>query len=184
MRTAVHQNSSEYLRLGSKGMKATKAKALMPRDFFAALIRTAYFPQELPPAITTRYFADFCRTNYPGLKAIKNTLLKRTTNFETFTVPRLNNSRRNLAMVHPISQTALSLLVTEHRKAIKELIAKSGTSLYDTQETFQNREHLLAWIFENGKSDALASARNFRLSFRLISRVFSIQCTLTQSRGR
>jgi hypothetical protein len=115
-------------------MKAAKTKPLVPRDFFAALIRTAYFPQELPPAITTKYFADFCRVNYPSLNAQKNVLLKRTTNFETFTAPRLNLSRRNFAMVHPISQAALSLQITEHRNAIKSLITKSGTSLYVTRE--------------------------------------------------
>ncbi len=115
-------------------MKAAKKKPLVPREFFAALVRTAYFPQELPPAITTRYFADFCRIHYPSLNAQINALLKRTTNFETFTVPRLNISRRNLAMVHPISQAAISLLITEHRKAIKSLISNSGTSLYSTEE--------------------------------------------------
>jgi hypothetical protein len=115
-------------------MPTPKPKPLKPRDFFAALVRSAYFPQELPPTITTKHFAEFCRTNFPVLSAQKNALLKRTTNYETFTAPRLRTGRRNLALVHPISQTALSLLITQHRKAIKGLISNSGTSLYRIEE--------------------------------------------------
>jgi len=115
-------------------MPAAKSKLLKPQDFFAALIRSAYFPQELPPAITTKRFTEYCRTNFATLKGQQNALLKQTTNYETFTAPRLNFGRRNLALVHPLSHTALALLITQHRKAIKALISHSGTSLYRTEE--------------------------------------------------
>lgn len=115
-------------------MKRSRAKQSKPRDFCAALIRSAYFPVELPPAFTTRYFAEFCRKNYVTLKSRQKQLANRTTNFETFTLPRLTFSRRNLALVHPLSQAAVSLLITDRRKQIKKLITESETSLYVTDE--------------------------------------------------
>ena len=49
-------------------------------------------------------------------------------------MPRTGKGRRNLAIVHPISQLGLSLLVTNHRSSIQKLIQKNGTSLYRTHE--------------------------------------------------
>lgn len=106
--------------------------------FFSALIRSAYLPNELPPAVTTRYFADFCQANYTFLKGQHPTLLKTTTNYETFTAPRAKSGRRNLALVHPLAQASISLLITEHRAKIKKLITRSGTSLYRTSEDLKN----------------------------------------------
>jgi hypothetical protein len=111
--------------------KATRSK---PADFFAALIRSSYFPGELPPAITTRTFAEFCKSQYGFLKTQQSMLTSKTTNYETFTAPRTGSGRRNLALVHPLSQAGLSLLITQHRAKIREFISKSGTSLYRTDE--------------------------------------------------
>jgi hypothetical protein len=115
-----------------------KPKATKAARFFSALIRTAYLPQEVPPAITTRYFADFCRDNFAFLKAQQGSLMKTTTNYETFTAPRAKSGRRNLALVHPLAQTNISLLITQHRKPIKDLISKSTTSLYRTEDDLGN----------------------------------------------
>ncbi len=122
-------------------MKAPKASK--QSDFFAALIRNGYFPQELPPVITTRTFAQFCKDNHPILKAQQSTLVGKTTNYETFTAPRPNLGRRNLALVHPLTQAGISLLITQHRKKIGELISKSGTSLYRTEEDLQKFKSIL-----------------------------------------
>jgi hypothetical protein len=101
-------------------------------EFLWALIRNAYLPRELPPAITTRLFADFCKNEYSFLNAQKIALLKSNTEYETFSAPRHDHARRNLALVHPCGQLAISLAITQHREPIKKLIAKSGTSLYRT----------------------------------------------------
>jgi hypothetical protein len=105
-----------------------------PSDFLFALIRTAYLPHELPPAITTRHFANFCKTEYLNLKSQQPYLIKKTTRYDTFTAPRTDNGRRPLALVHPISQLAISLLITQHRTKIIDIINRSGTSLYRTDE--------------------------------------------------
>ncbi len=113
-------------------------KASKSARFFSALIRTAYLPLELPPAITTRYFAEFCQNDFAFLKSQHSSLLKTTTNYETFTAPRAKSGRRNLALVHPLAQASLSLSITQHRKKIRDLLAKSKSSLYRTTEDLKN----------------------------------------------
>jgi hypothetical protein len=113
---------------------AAKGKRSTPADFLSALIRSSYFPRELPPAITTRSFAEFCKSHYSFLKTQQSTLTSKTTNYETFTAPRTGSGRRNLALVHPLAQAGLSLLITQHRVRIRQFISQSGTSLYRTDE--------------------------------------------------
>jgi hypothetical protein len=113
---------------------AAKKKRSKPPEFLAALIRSSYFPREIPPAITTRSFAEFCKSHYSSLKAAQSTLISKTTNYETFTAPRPGAGRRNLALVHPLSQVGLSLLITQHRTKIRKFVSGSSTSLYRTEE--------------------------------------------------
>lgn len=68
------------------------------------------------------------------LKNQQQYLIKRTTKYETFTAPRTANGRRHLALVHPLSQLGISLLITQHRAKIAKLIRASGVSLYRTDE--------------------------------------------------
>ena len=102
--------------------------------FFAALIRTAYLPAEILPAVTARYFSKFCENKYLYLKKRQKIQTKYSTNYETFTVPRPGSGRRNLALVHPLAQLRLSLLITQHRGKIKKIISEGGRSLYCTSE--------------------------------------------------
>src|SRR5262245_14184855 len=104
-------------------MKSSK-RASNQSEFLAALIRTAYLPLEIPPAVTTRYFSDFCKVEYSSLKLQKNSLIRLSTKYDTFTAPRPTSYRRNLAVVHPLAQLGISLLITEHRAKIKDIIRK------------------------------------------------------------
>jgi hypothetical protein len=108
--------------------------AAKPSDFLWALVRTGYLPAELPPAITTRLFADYCRSDFAYLNAEKNSLLRLNTNYGAFSAPRSRNSRRVLALVHPLGQLALSIAITQHRREIKKLVNRSGTTLYSFVE--------------------------------------------------
>lgn len=119
-------------------MKKAKLKFSKSAKFFSALIRTAYLPSELPPAITSQYFSEFCRDQFDFLQANQTTSLKKNTNYETFTAPRPKSGRRNLALVHPIAQARLSLLLTEHRLKVRALIKRSPASLYQTAEDLKN----------------------------------------------
>src|SRR4051812_21349936 len=113
--------------------KPIKKIARVPR-FFSALIRRAYLPTELPPAFTTQSFADFCAKDYHWLKSQQNVLERTATEYETFTVPRTKSGRRSLAVVHPMAQMNVSLLLTEHREKIKDLVGKNRTTLYRTDD--------------------------------------------------
>jgi hypothetical protein len=132
-------------------MKSSKAKPLTPAEFLGALIRTAYFPQELPPAITAKHYARFCETNYQVLKSQQPLLSKKSTSFATFTCPRPNTGRRNFAVVHPLGQLGISLLITEHRAVIKKIISSSPTSLYRTGEHRESSRAFLGLDFNRQK---------------------------------
>ena len=123
-------------------MKSPKRASKQP-DFLAALIRTGYVPREIPPAVTSRYFAEFCKVEYSDLKARSTQLIRRSTNYETFTAPHPSRGRRSLALVHPLSQLAISLLITQHRRKIKQIISEGGRSLYQVHEDL---EHSKAFI--------------------------------------
>lgn len=118
-------------------MKSPKKKPTAVATFFSSLIRNAYFPVELPPAITTKYFADYCRSDYAFLKSQQANLIGKTTNYETFTAPRGATGRRNLALVHPLNQAGLSLLITQQRAKIRTHIGKSKTTLYRLDQNVQ-----------------------------------------------
>ena len=105
----------------------------MPKEFLSCLLRTGYLPEELPPAVTSRDFADFAKRHYQKMRHERDQLLKLSTNYDTYSAPRNKAGRRSLAIVHPLAQLAVSILITERRKEIKNLIGRSGTSLYGTE---------------------------------------------------
>lgn len=115
-------------------MKSPKRLFLQPAKFLSALIRTSYLPEELPPAITTRYFSKFCETEYPFINSQKGALFKSNTQYESFSAPRQKSGRRSFAIVHPLGQLAVSMAITQHRAEIKKLIRGSNASLYRTGE--------------------------------------------------
>lgn len=106
-----------------------------PPRFLAALLNRAYFPVELPPVVTAKYFSDFCRDNYASLRAELRDFLRLSTEYTTFTAPRGQlASRRQLAVTHPLAQLGLSLAITQNRKKIKNIISSKRHSLYSPNE--------------------------------------------------
>jgi hypothetical protein len=75
------------------------------------LLKSHYLAVEFPSVVTTTNFADYCIDNYASLPSV-DTLLKRTTLYGTFSMPRTASTRRVLALPHPTSQTRA---VTHHR---------------------------------------------------------------------
>ena len=124
-------------------------------DFLAALIRTAYLPEEIPPVVTSRYFSSFCRSEYSYLKTQQKSLIKSSTNYDTFTAPRPVGGRRNLALVHPLAQLGISLLITQHRSRIKKIISKTKTSLYRTNEDMAHSKAFAGLDFRSWDARAL-----------------------------
>ena len=137
---------------------AAKPRASSLPDFFAALIRTANLPPEVPPAITSKYFSAYCKQEFHNLKTNEATFLRRATRYDTFTVPRADKTgehRRVLALVNPISQIAVSYTITKNRKTIIRIISKNGTSLYSTAE--DRGQHRAFQGLDFRKRDALTA---------------------------
>jgi hypothetical protein len=64
------------------------SRASKRADFLGALLRTAYLPTEVPPAVTTKYLSEFCRKEYNNLEKDRKRIASRPTSFDTFTAPR------------------------------------------------------------------------------------------------
>jgi hypothetical protein len=129
-------------------MKTAKPTSVRPNRFLRALIRTAYLPSEIPPAITTSQFAQFCDSNYVTLKGQHPRLLATSTKYATFTAPRAKSGRRNLALVHPLAQVSICLLITQKRKTIKKTIDDAGTSLYRTEPAIDRERAFIGLDFD------------------------------------
>lgn len=111
-------------------------------EFFYCLIRRAYFPHELPPSFTTKYFSEFCKTNFLKLTAEFKSQGKLNTHYDTYTAPRTRNLRRHLAVVHPLGQIAVSIVIAENKSKISKLILADHSSFYRVTE---NKEENLAF---------------------------------------
>ncbi|MBB3268772.1 hypothetical protein FHW79_006447 [Azospirillum sp. OGB3] len=120
------------------------------QEIFSALMHSAYLPAEVPPAITARHFAAYCRSNYNSIKSKESTVLSKiTTRFDRFNVPRENETRRDLALVHPASQARVSLIITKNHREIRTIIGNSQISLYNPNPDLQNYRAFKGVSFAN-----------------------------------
>lgn len=88
------------------------------------LISTGYFPAELPPPFTTRYFAqhsvDLAKMwDGAGIR-------KFWTAPEHFSIPRYNQVRRKLSVVNPINQLHVAQLISDNWDDIKLRLQRSS----------------------------------------------------------
>ena len=111
--------------------KRNKPPSPKPAEVLRFLLTSHYLADDFPSVITTGNFADFCARTYPSLETIK-ALLGRTTLYGSFSAPRTTTSRRLLALPHPTSQLALSLIITRHYDEIRAVIERSNITLYNT----------------------------------------------------
>jgi len=114
--------------------EASVARFSPRATFLGSLIRTAYLPDEVPPLLTTKQFSEFCVQFYKDYEGAKKSQLIRTTNYDTYSAPRTTEGRRNFAIVHPIAQLRLSILITLNRTKIRDIIQGQAHSLYRTTE--------------------------------------------------
>lgn len=110
-------------------------KALAPANPSPAaslgyLLKSHYLADEFPGVINATKFAEYCVANHASLDTVAD-LLKRTTLYGGFSVPR-STTRRMIALPHPSSQLALSLIIAENRTAIATAIKTPGLTLYNT----------------------------------------------------
>lgn len=111
------------------------ARASRYKDFLDALLSSAYLPDELPPAITGKHYAKFCSDHFKHLEGHQARLLKLSTTYDTFTAPKNTSGRRHLALVHPLAQLSISLLLTKNRTSIRSIVdRKEKMSCYDMSD--------------------------------------------------
>jgi hypothetical protein len=151
----------------------TRKPRILKADFFWALIRSGYLPEELPPVITTKYFSDHCKANHPYWLANYKKIIKLSTIYDIFSVPRATTGRRLLALVNPIAQLGLSLIISENRASIKKVMSRSSISLYENIEHINEGKAFKGLNFENWHKyqDAISSEYPFAVKAD-ISRFF------------
>src|SRR5690349_14737937 len=110
------------------------ARSSRQPDFLRNLIHTGYLPVELPPVVTARYFADYCAIDFKFFAGHINRLIAISTKFDTYTYRRADGSRRSLAIVHPLAQLGVALIVTKYRAPIKSALSRAPGSLYRSEE--------------------------------------------------
>ncbi len=97
------------------------------------LLKSHYLADEFPSVVTTTPFALFCAANRATLPSADEGL-KRVTMYGTFSAHRTTQTRRVLALPHPVSQLALCQILAENRDAVAETIRRSWLTLYNTNE--------------------------------------------------
>jgi hypothetical protein len=128
------------------------------KDILAGLIQTAYLPNEIPPALTARHFAAWCRAEYQNLSGTRNSL-QSVTHYERFSVPRETGVRRDLALVHPAPQLLVSLILTDQHQRIRNLIKGTEISRYDPGSDIPNFRAFKGISFRGLDQDRSAISR-------------------------
>src|SRR5690348_7027035 len=116
----------------------TRSLKVPPPVVLEFLLRSHYLADDFPSIITTEGFSQFCLKNFVTLETTQ-ALLNRTTLCGTFSAPRTPTTRRVLALPNPISQLALSQILTAERTEIRKSISSSGITLYNTKIDHKNK---------------------------------------------
>ena len=130
-----------------------RVRASNRKTFLSNLIRTGYLPDEVPPFVTTKYFSQFCLSEYAFLESQAPRNLNLSTSYARFTAPRTNKGRRQLALVHPIAQATLSMLITQHRSEIKNIIKSRPSSLYSVEEDLIHNRAFIGLRFRHWEEE-------------------------------
>ncbi|UWM83214.1 RNA-directed DNA polymerase [Rhizobium sp. SRDI969] len=91
-----------------------------------ALLETGYFPEELPPPFTTADFAKYRRTIGSAWSGLENYPNYPRTNPERFSIPKVTNWRRELAVVNPIAQYHVAKIVADNWQQISSHLDTRG----------------------------------------------------------
>jgi hypothetical protein len=101
-------------------LKMTKSERLK------TLLKAGYFPEELPPSFTTDDFSKYRRAIGNAWTALQNYPHYPKTTSERFSIPKVTEWRRELAIVNPIAQYHVAKLIADGWQEInKHLISCS-----------------------------------------------------------
>ena len=128
--------------------RPVKPVPLSSATALGCLLKSHYLADEFPSVVTTTNFADYCVANHASLPSV-DMLLKRTTLYGTFSMPRTADTRRVLALPHPTSQLALSRIIADHRAEIGKTIDNTLITLYNTKPDTQKGRAFLGIDFNS-----------------------------------
>jgi len=99
-----------------------------------ALLKTGYFPDELPPPFHTDDLAKFRESVNKEWEALPDAPPK--TSASIFSIPRTKHKRRYLALVNPISQLTVAKLIADNWIEIRKHLKKSKFAATDIDINF------------------------------------------------
>ena len=85
-----------------------------------ALLAAGFFPEELPPSFTTADFAKYRRAIGTAWAALPNYPQYPKTSPERFSIPKVTEWRRELAIVNPIAQYHVAKLIADDWQQISK----------------------------------------------------------------
>lgn len=96
-----------------------------------ALLAAGYFPEELPPAFTTAEFAKYRRAIGDAWTGLQNYPQYPRTNPERFSIPKVTDWRRELAIVNPIAQYHVAKLIADGWQQISKHLTSCSFGVED-----------------------------------------------------
>lgn len=102
------------------GADGTRARDMSKSERLKALLGAGYFPEELPPSFTTAEFAKYRRAIGAAWSALQNYPNYPKTNPERYSIPKVTDWRRELAIVNPISQYHVAKLIADDWQQISK----------------------------------------------------------------
>lgn len=101
-----------------------------------ALLAVGYFPEELPPAFTTAEFAKYRRAIGDAWAALPNYPRYPRTNPERFSIPKVTDWRRELAIVNPIAQYHVAKLIADDWQKIRKHLTSCSFGVEEVEINF------------------------------------------------
>jgi hypothetical protein len=89
-------------------------------DRLKALLGAGYFPEELPPSFTTADFARYRKAIGSAWAGLQNYPNYPKTSPERFSIPKVTNWRRELAIVNPIAHYHVAKLIADEWQQISK----------------------------------------------------------------
>lgn len=96
-----------------------------------ALLGAGYFPEELPPAFTTDDFARYRRAIGTAWAAVPNYPQYPRSLPERFSIPKVTDWRRELAIVNPVAQYHVAKLIADNWQQVSKHLNSCSFSVED-----------------------------------------------------
>ena len=112
-----------------------------------ALLGIGYFPDELPPSFTTGDFAKYRRAIGVAWAALQNYPNYPKTSPERYSIPKVIDWRRELAIVNPIAQYHVAKLIADDWQQISKHLTSCSFGVEELVIKFNASRAVSTWDF-------------------------------------